>query len=172
MKRAVVAGASMISAVVLAGPAQEKAWKAVMEESTKKASENASVKANCGHPIKVKADWTGFPFDKFAGKPEGPRWCSSSEIIDAVSYDCDASGAENVGYKEGAKKITKLTCHYKACEKLPSSFRPELPRKPDDKNPGTQYKLSADGHKLEMWDCEDSSVFGDRDGRWALRQLL
>ncbi len=156
----VVAG---MSSLALAGgtPTNEKDWHKQIEDFVNGTGEDASgnslrdqhkkIVDACGHDLQVKFDWSGFDMKQWTDSYHTAAVCAANMQLSDLASACEAGNAK-------AKKIKTLTCHYKACAKLPD---------PPNSSPGSnlkateaQYKLTNKGANLDETFCENVSNLG------------
>lgn len=151
------------SSLALAGgtPTNEKDWHKQIEGFVNGTGEDASgnslrdqhkkIVDACGHDLAITFDWSGFDMKQWTNGYQTPAVCAANSQLSDLASACEAGNAK-------AKKIKTLTCHYKACSKLPD---------PPSGGPGSrtkateaQYKLTKKGAQVDETFCENVSNLG------------
>lgn len=157
-------------AIAYAGPAKQNQWRANSDKYVNDPRNHESLIKACGHDIKAEIDWPTYPFEKYYNEKDDilrEVGATCIEVFSDLRYFCGSTDENRKAYVAPAKKITKLVCHYKDCEKLP-----QVDPKKKQGGPGFEWKLSKDGTKLEHWSCEKSSISSLYNTRWSLEQLF
>jgi hypothetical protein len=165
MRQTTIAFVVATMGLAYAGPAKEKAWHDQADKDLK--DNHVQVTKSCGHDVVASLDWSsGFKYDDWtvAGSPGS---VCVQDVLDNVAYFCRS---DDEAFKTAAKKIKTLTCHYKACDRLPG-VDPTKKRAPENA-PGIDYALTKDGTNLDKTFCEKSSTSTNWDSRWWLKEHL
>jgi hypothetical protein len=101
-----------------------------------------------GHDINVVFNWKNFNIDDWKGA-DTAGYCIGDDLRTIVDMCNDEQ--YHKGFKPKLAKIKTFTCHYKACEQLPREIK-------GSKNPGVEYKISADKSNIDHSFCIKSAT--------------
>ena len=162
-------GVGLTTAAIADVPAKEKDWRKHLEDyangtagdrsGNTLADDHKEVTAKCGHDIKVSFEWSTFHMDTWDHPNLGsPAVCAGNNQLEELSSACEGSSGFGPSQAAAVKKIKTITCHYKACAKLPD---PVSGAKGSNLQATEfQYKLTKKGSNLDETFCENSANMG------------